>query len=116
MGDGFIALLKLSFITPLIKNGVILFEEPEIEMHPGYLDILAEEIILNAENSQFFITTHSLELLDYILEKATEKNILDSVNVIRLHREVDGHIRPEIMNGRKAQEEREVIKSDLRGY
>lgn len=116
MGDGFKALLKLSFMAPLIKDGIVLFEEPEVSMHPGYLDILAKEIISSSKKSQFFISTHSLELVEYLLEKAEKANIIDSINIIRLRRLGNNYIDREICSGRDAKEEMELIKSDLRGY
>lgn len=116
MGDGFKALIKLSIITPLIKNGVILFEEPETSMHPGYLDILAREIVLNSNASQFFITTHNLELIERILEKAERLDKLGSVGILRLRRLSEGYIEREILSGKEAKEEIEIIKTDLRGY
>ncbi|VVB89438.1 AAA ATPase domain protein [uncultured archaeon] len=116
MGDGFKALLKLSFMAPMIRNGVVLFEEPEVSMHPGYLDILAREIILNSIDSQFFISTHSLELLTRILEKADKSDKLDSVKIIRLRRLSEGYIEREILSGKEAKEEIESIETDLRGY
>lgn len=116
MGDGFKALLKLSFMAPLIRNGVVLFEEPEVSMHPGYLDILAREIILNSDNSQFFITTHSMELLTRILEKADKSDKLESVKILRLRRLSDGYIEREILSGKEAKEEIETIETDLRGF
>ena len=116
MGDGFKALLKLSFMAPLIKDGIVLFEEPEVSMHPGYLDISAKEIISSSKKSQFFISTHSLELVEYLLEKAEKANVIDSINIIRLRRLEDNYIDREICSGRDAKEEMELIKSDLRGY
>ncbi len=116
MGDGFKALLKLSFMAPLIKNGVVIFEEPEVSMHPGYLEVLAEEIISSSEYSQFFISTHSLELVEYLLKKAEKAGVIDSINIIRLHRREGGYIDREICTGRAAKEEMEEIKTDLRGF
>jgi len=116
MGDGFKALLKLEFMAPLVKNGIVLFEEPEISMHPGYLDILADEILSNSENSQFFISTHSLEFIDYLLEKADKKNKLDNINIIRLHRLNNGEIERQIRNGRESKQKMNDIQIDLRGY
>jgi AAA15 family ATPase/GTPase len=116
MGDGFIALVKISFMVALVKRGVLLFEEPETTMHPGYMNLFCEEIIKNSKNAQFFITTHSLELLDYLLEKAKEKNSLDNVLVLRLQRTKHGEIEREYLSGSEAQEEREAIRTDLRGY
>jgi len=84
MGDGFKTLLKLSFMAPLIKNGIVLFEEPETSMHPGYLNILAREIISSSEYSQIFISTHSLELIEYLLEKAEKSDKIESIKILRL--------------------------------
>lgn len=116
MGDGFESLLKLSFMAPLIKNGVILFEEPEVSMHPGYLDILAKEIILNSGNSQFFITTHSLELLKRILIKSEKYDKLESIRILRLRRYSEGYIDRETLTGKEAMKEMEIIETDLRGF
>ena len=116
MGDGFKALLKLSFMAPLIKDGIVLFEEPEASMHPGYLDILAREIVSSSEYSQIFIATHSLELIEYLLEKAEKSGKIESVKMLRLRRLSDGHIEREICSGKEAAEEMETIKTDLRGF
>ncbi|MEA1906896.1 MAG: ATP-binding protein [Euryarchaeota archaeon] len=116
MGDGFKTLLKLSFMAPLIKNGIVLFEEPESSMHPGYLDILAREIISSSEYSQVFMSTHSLELIEYLLEKAEKSDKIESVKILILRRLSDGYIEREICSGKEAAEEMEMIKTDLRGY
>lgn len=116
MGDGFNSLLINSFITTLIEEGVILFEEPEISMHPGYLDVLAKEIIDNSKNHQIFLSTHSMELIKYILNFAEKGGILDQVNIVKLNRFNDGFIEREIINGTSAKEEIEQINTDLRGF
>ncbi len=117
MGDGFKALLKLSFMTSLVKNGIVLFEEPETSMHPTYMDILAKEILLNSSDAQFFISTHSSELLERILEKAEKLGKLESVKILKLRRIPDsGYIEREFISGKEAKEEIESIKTDLRGY
>ncbi|GBE57051.1 ATP/GTP phosphatase [archaeon BMS3Bbin16] len=116
MGDGFKALLKLSFMAPLLNKGVILFEEPEHAMHPRYLEVLAEEILSNAKNSQFFITTHSLEFLELLLEKGEERKQLDSINIFRMDRSTEGKISSELIPGSEGNEEMKNIKTDLRSY
>ncbi len=116
MGEGFRALLKLSFISTLIKDGIVLLEEPENSMHPGYLELLAKEIVSNSESSQFFITTHSLELLKYILDVAEQTNKINSIHVLRLHRLSEGFIEREICPGAEAQEEIKEIETDMRGF
>ena len=116
MGDGFKTLLKRSFVAPLVKNGIVLFEEPETSMHPGYLNILAREIISSSEYSQIFISTHSLELIEHLLEKAEKSDKIESIKIIRLRRLLEGYIEREICSGKDAAEEMETIKTDLRGY
>jgi len=116
MGDGFKALLKLSFMASLAKNGIILFEEPETSMHPAYMDILAREIIFNSDDAQFFITTHSLELLERILEKAEKLGKLEFVKILKLRKLPDGYIEREFLSGKEAKEEMDSIKTDLRGF
>ncbi|CAD6494628.1 MAG: AAA domain, putative AbiEii toxin, Type IV TA system [Candidatus Argoarchaeum ethanivorans] len=116
MGDGFKSLLKLVFMAPLIKNGIALFEEPETSMHLGYLNILAEEILLSSKYSQIFISTHSLELIKYLLENAEKSDKIESIKIIRLRRLEGGYIEREICSGKDAAEEVEKIKTDLRGY
>ncbi len=116
MGDGFKTLLMLSFMAPLIKNGIILFEEPETSMHPGYLNILARDIVSSSEHSQIFISTHSLELVEYLLEKAGKSGKIESINILTLRRLSEGYIEREIFSGKEAAEEVETIKTDLRGY
>ena len=115
MGDGFKTLLMLSFMAPLIKNGIILFEEPETSMHPGYLNILARDIVSSSEHSQIFISTHSLELVEYLLEKAGKSGKIESINILTLRRLSEGYIEREIFSGKEAAEEVETIKTDLRG-
>ncbi|RZN15708.1 MAG: hypothetical protein EF812_01620 [Methanosarcinales archaeon] len=116
MGDGFKALLKLVFMAPLIKNGIALFEEPETSMHPGYLNILAKEILSSSEYSQIFISTHSLELIEYLLEKAKKSGKIESIKILKLRRLTEGYIEREIFSGKEAAEEIEMIKTDLRGF
>jgi len=111
MGEGFKSLLKHSFMTSLIKNGVIIFEEPEITMHPGYLGVFADEIVNNSKDYQIFISTHSLELLKYILDSAKKSQRLEEINIIRLSRYTTGYIEREVMSGKDAKEEIEEINN-----
>jgi len=115
MGDGFINLVRLAFITSLSKNGVALLEEPETTLHPGFMNILAEDIVGYSNYTQFFLTTHSSELLEEILEVAKEKDLLDNVNIIRVFKQRD-LVDREILSGSEALDEITTIKTDLRGY
>jgi AAA15 family ATPase/GTPase len=51
------------------KHSVILFEEPESQSYPPYIQMLAERIIDDAYN-QYFITTHSPFIVEKMLERA----------------------------------------------
>lgn len=114
MGDGLNALLRLTFMVTLVSRGIVLLEEPETNLHPYYLEILAEEIIRNSKYSQFFISTHNIELLNYIFNKAEELGSLESINILRLIKLPDGFIEREVISGNNAKKEIEEIKSDLR--
>jgi AAA15 family ATPase/GTPase len=116
MGDGFCALLKLTLMNDLIDDGIILLEEPEISLHPGFLSILCEAILANSKESQFFITTHSIDFITNILKIAEWNNQLDDVQIIRMHTRLeiqDPDI--EILTGKEAKEQIEEIGIDLRG-
>ena len=115
MGDGFISLLRLGFLVALSRRGVIIWEEPENSLHPKFIDILAEAIIHYSKDVQFFIATHSLDLVNYILEKAENNERLKDVNIIRLHYRKDTkNIEVETLNGKEAKEEIDEIGADLR--
>ena len=115
MGDGFIALVKISFLISLAENGILILEEPEVSVHPGFIEIISEEIVKNAKRVQFFISTHSLDLLNSILDESEKEDKLDEVNIIRIHRREDiRDIYPEILSGKEAKEEIEEIGTDLR--
>ncbi|MCD6572521.1 MAG: ATP-binding protein [Thermoplasmata archaeon] len=117
MGDGFISLLKLIFLISLAEQGIIILEEPEVSLHPGFSEILAESIVSNADSAQFFISTHSIDLIELILEKAEQYGRLKNVNILRLHwREDLKTIEKESLSGDQAKEELDSIGTDLRGY
>jgi predicted ATP-dependent endonuclease of OLD family len=71
MGDGFKALIGiLASLYQQPKNTIVLIEEPEVHMHPGYLQELAKYLILlsRTRNIQLFISTHSMELINCFLD------------------------------------------------
>ncbi len=116
MGSGFLSLLKMSMILAMVGEGLILLEEPEMSLHPGYTDILAEVIIDGSKANQFFLTTHSADFVDSILAIAREKGVSEDVRVIRFLRKEDvGTIETEVLSGTEALDEIETIGTDLRG-
>lgn len=74
LGDG----TKMSvvyFYTLSLKNSYILLEEPENHLHPKLMSRCIDLMLRSAKDNQIFITTHSLEFLQKILEKAKDANI-----------------------------------------
>ena len=57
------------------KESVISFEEPESHSFPYYTKYLAEQIALDTNNNQYFISTHNPYLLLSILEKSPKDEI-----------------------------------------
>lgn len=113
MGDGFRAQLAIISALSTIKKGIALMEEPETRMHPGYLDSIVQEIIssVKTRNLQFFISTHSMDFIESVLEKDA-----DLVKIIRMYRDEDtAQTDYQILTGSEALEDMQDLKLDLRG-
>ncbi|MHC1599270.1 MAG: AAA family ATPase [Candidatus Methanospirareceae archaeon] len=115
MGDGFISLLDIVFMSFLAEGGAVFIEEPETSMHPGYSEIIARQIISSTERTQFFIATHSADLLEYLLDAGKDR--LDLFKFVRFYPpdEESGFSTPEFLTGEEASEEIFEIRADLRG-
>ena len=113
MGQGFKTLFHFSILL-YFTNNFVLFEEPENFLHPGYMNILSEEIEKSLLDKQFFLTTHSMEFIENmnaILSTSTNKS---NIQIIRLLREND-EIDREILNFKDIEYELKELKVDLRG-
>ncbi|WP_083523395.1 AAA family ATPase [Methanofollis ethanolicus] len=116
MGDGLKSILKIVYLSVLAKNGVIVLEEPEVSLHPGYIEMLADSILFCSKNTQFFISTHSEDLIESLLESANNIECLDTVQVIKMHNRTDIHAsEAEVISGSEALDDIETINADLRG-
>jgi len=115
VGDGLKAFIEV--VAPIYMGAsYIIVEEPEMHMHPGYLNAYIDVLLSASEKHsiQFFMTTHSIEFLDILLNKLAERGLLEELILIRLYRAGDG-IDYEVLNGEEAFRERDEIKGDLRG-
>ncbi len=117
MGDGFKAITGLLWELEITdrENQILLLEEPENHMHPGYIQKLVEFIIKIAqeEDIQFFITTHNIDLIDEFLDPArseAEKYLSESLQVIQM-----GKYTSQVMDLEKARTQFEELHLDLRG-
>lgn len=57
------------------KNSILIFEEPEAHAFPFYTKMLAENIALDENNNQYFLTTHNPYLFNSILQKTPQNEL-----------------------------------------
>lgn len=89
-------LRKIALLWQLIKNGtlekgsVLFWDEPEANINPKYIPVLAELLImLENEGVQIFISTHDYFLAKYIDVKRQENS---NIKYISLYRDKDDDI------------------------
>ncbi len=116
MGDGFRSLLSLTFMNSLAGEGVIILEEPEASLHPGFMYILCEAILNNSKESQFFISTHSMDFVRALLNVLKWEGQTGDIRIIRMFTGLATQSPDiEILSGDDALNEIEEIGRDLRG-
>jgi AAA15 family ATPase/GTPase len=63
-------------------QGLTLIEEPEAHQHPATIRQIAKTIFASVrKNKQVILTTHSVELIDALLDAATEPDDLEKLSV-----------------------------------
>lgn len=123
LGDGFKSLIGLlwQFSSDKMEDTIILFDEPETHMHPGYIKELIKFIIYFSKklNIQFFITTHNSDVLDIFLRGnmgEDEKDyIKKELSVLKMNKIKDYITLAEELNYDDARETEEELFLDLRG-
>lgn len=115
-GDGFISLLSILHYLLRAKGGILLIEEPENHLHPQYLEVFVRTLFEYSKklNVQVFITSHSYDLIQEILEYPKTDEDAGAVRIARLQRVGDTITTKEfsVERGRKILTE---LKLDLRG-
>jgi predicted ATP-dependent endonuclease of OLD family len=83
-GDGLKKTLLIALALPLAKNGVLLIDEIETSIHCSALNKVFSWLIkaCRLNQTQLFLTTHSLEAVDAMLDAESEK---DEVVAFRLN-------------------------------
>ncbi|CEG13153.1 hypothetical protein MSIBF_A3330006 [groundwater metagenome] len=122
LGDGFKAITGLLWYlsSQNIKNKIVLLDEPEIHMHPGYILELIKILIKFSDklNIQFFITTHSSDLIDLFVSEdllpEEQKYLKEELLVIRVEK-IDDLSLPEYLNYNDAKSTKDELLFDLRG-
>jgi hypothetical protein len=113
MGDGVISLVRQCLELAALPGGIVMMEEPEAFKHPASIRKVASAIVqASHRQTQVFLTTHSLELLDALLEFVGPAHLSD-LAVYRMRLD-DGSLQVSRFSGQQAQELRSAIEEDLR--
>lgn len=112
-GDGMKKALTMLNAIINTSNGVVLIDEFETALHTTAMRKVFSFIIDTAHKSdvQLFLTTHSLEALDKLLESAGDN--LNHIKVIRLKKK-KGKTFSHVMNGTEALKNRKEYNLELR--
>jgi len=112
-GDGIHALIRMAMEIQL-SDGLALIEEPEAHQHPATIRQVAKAIYASVrKNNQVVLTTHSIELIDALLDAATEPGDLDKMSVFWVTLN-DGELKSVRIPGEDVAFERENLGKDLR--
>ncbi|MCK4795913.1 MAG: AAA family ATPase [Spirochaetes bacterium] len=123
MGDGFKVIVGLLWhlSSKNIKRKIILIEEPEKYTHPGYVKELVKYLIKFSrdENIQFFITSHSIDFIEFFLDEDIitsddRKYLKKELRILRLEK-LENNILPESLDYNGAKSNKEDLLLDLRG-
>lgn len=118
MGDGFKSIIGLlwELMDDDVENDIVLIEEPETHMHPGYIREVVYFLIELAreEDVQLFITTHDNDFInDFFTENLTDEEesyLEEEFSLLRM--EEDTAV---VEDYETARENLEELHLDLRG-
>lgn len=113
-GDGVRSLTRLCLELAVGPRGTVLLEEPEIHQHPKAIRQTARAIVAAVRRDiQVVLTTHSLELIDALLNESSPEELKDKVSLYRTLLS-DGLLRSHRHSGDEAIFARSQIEDDLR--
>lgn len=97
-----------------MNKGILLIDDLENFHHPSSLDNVIKLLIntLTQKDLQIFLTTHSLECIDKIIEASEEYQDYFRLHFLTKHKD---KIISTVYNYNEAKESRELIGTDLRG-
>lgn len=118
MGAGFKTIVSILWELFDQNNigDVLLLEEPDIHMHPGYVEKLIRELIqITIEKDiQLFITTHNRDMIEGFFSSSLARThgeyLVENFQLIQLSENIS-----KSLNYKQAKEEVEEVNSDLRG-
>jgi energy-coupling factor transporter ATP-binding protein EcfA2 len=113
-GDGIYDLLRLCLKLASLHGGIVLLEEPEVHQHPGALRQTALAILAAVRRGiQVILSTHNLELIDFLLSECKGDAEIEQVSVARLKLD-GGCLKSSTLSGAEAALSRFQIEDDLR--
>lgn len=116
-GDGIKKVLVLANAIAGAANGILLIDEIETAIHKKYYDDIFRFIVkaCNVFNVQVFITTHSIEAIDGLLDTQDyeTQNNKDAITVVTLKRE-NNKTYSRVLSGREVFENREAFGFEVR--
>jgi predicted ATPase len=113
-GDGVRVLTRLCLELAVGPRGTILLEEPETHQHPRAIRQTAKAIIAAMRSDiQIVLTTHSLELIDALLDESLAEELKDKIALYRVILR-DGELKSHRHTGDEAIFARSQIEDDLR--
>ena len=113
-GEGISQLVRESLELASRPDGVALMEEPETNKHPAAIFQTAKVIFAAVRRGiQVILSTHSLELIDALMEQAVTKEELAMVSLFKLQLR-NGCLQTYRMDGKSIVIERFDIEEDLR--
>lgn len=113
-GDGVVALMRAAFELAIAPGGLVLMEEPEVHQHPRAIAYTAKAIHeAVARGVQVIISTHSLEVIDYLLSEAPKDFNFNRLAVFSLSLQ-EGSLNSVRIAGPDVLYDRERLGEDLR--
>lgn len=113
-GDGVRGLARLALELAAQPGGLVLVEEPEVHQHPKSLRMSAKVIVAAVKREiQVVLATHSLELIDNLIEFAESEKMIDQLTVQRLLL-ADGQLDAKRIPGDQAKRIRSELELELR--
>ncbi len=86
-GDGIYSLVRLCLELVTYPQGTVLLEEPEVHQHPRAIGQTIRAVLAAVRRDiQVVMTTHSLELIDYLVAESSEED-LKKLSLYRLELE-----------------------------
>ncbi|WP_042141889.1 retron Eco8 family effector endonuclease [Paucisalibacillus sp. EB02] len=93
-----------------LKIPLLLLDEPEVGLHPKYIDDLMNNLIRNENKNQSIIVTHAPRVLKNIIKKTHDYNILHATN------RQNGYANITIINQFQDHREKNILSDEEASY